>query len=67
MDEIKRSDLSTMERRVLKAFHTEQKRKQLKMKANIMHAKGYPAYKIADILGVSEGTVRFLISVNGGY
>lgn len=67
MDETKRGDLSTIERRVLKAFRSEQKRKQLKMKANIMHAKGYPAYKIADILGVSEGTVRFLISVNGGY
>lgn len=67
MVETKGAELSTIERRMLKAFHSKQKRKQLKMKANIMHAKGYPAYKIADILGVSEGTVRFLISVNGGY
>ena len=61
------AELTTMEKRVLKSFHAEQKRKQLKMKANIMYAKGYSSCRIAEILGVSEGTVRNMISVNGGY
>ena len=67
MVETKDGELTTMEKRVLKAFHAEQRRKQLKMKANQMHAKGYPAYEIANRLGVSEGAVRYMISVNGGY
>lgn len=67
MVETKGAELSTMEKRVLKAFHSEQKRKQLKMKANLMYAKGHSTCKIAEVLGVSEGTVRNWISVNGGY
>lgn len=67
MVETKGFELTTAEKRVLKTFHAEQRRKQLKMKANMMHAKGYPAYEIANRLGVSEGAVRYMISVNGGY
>ena len=61
------AELNTAEKRVLKTFHTEQKRKQLKMKANLMHAKGYSTHEIANYLGISEGAVHYMISVNGGY
>lgn len=45
----------------------EQERIAKKQKANQLHAQGYGTSSIADILGVSEGTVRNWISVNGGY
>ena len=67
MVKTKESKLATAEKRVLNAFHKQQKMKRLKMKANLMHADGYPVYKIAETLGITEGTVRHLVSVNGGY
>ena len=67
MVDLNKAEKRVLEKRVRKTFHAEQKRKQLKMKANLMHAKGYSTHDIANYLGISEGAVHYMISVNGGY
>ena len=55
------------EYRARKTIEKERKRIEMKQKANQLYAQGYSPAKIADILGVTEGTVRLMISVNGGF
>ena len=67
MGDTKAIELTTLEKRALKAFHAEQRRRELKQRANLMYAQGHSTHEIAKKLGVSEGAVRKYISVNGGF
>lgn len=58
---------STAEKRARKTIEKEQRRIDMKRRVNLMHADGYPVVQIAEFFGLSEGTVRHMISVNGGY
>lgn len=58
---------STSRERCEAHIEKERKRIELKRNANLMYANGHSIGYIANKLKVPEGTIRILVSVNGGF
>ena len=59
--------MSSAELRARRNIEKEQKRIDLKRRVNLMHSDGYTASQIADYFDLPEGSVRNMLSVNGGF